>query len=169
MARKRVIISSIPYGVNKANLVEKIAHLVRDKKIDGVSDIRDESDRQGMRIVMELRSGAQYRVILANLYKFTAMQSSFSANMLALVDGSPKVINLKQALQYYIDFRRLVITRRSRYELKRARERAHILDGLRIALANLDAIIALIRGAEDVDNARTGLMTLYNLAISSAV
>ena len=161
--RSKIVVTELPYQVNKATLIERIAELVKTKRIEGITEIRDESSRQGMRIVMELRSGAQYRIILNNLYKLTAMQGSFSANMLALVDGAPKVVNLKQALQYYIDFRRVVITRRSNYELKRAKERAHILDGLRIALANLDAIIALIRGAKDVETARTGLMTWYNL------
>ena len=161
--RSKIVVTELPYQVNKATLIERIAELVKTKRIEGIAEIRDESSRQGMRMVMELRPGAQYRVVLNNLYKLTAMQGSFSANMLALVDGAPKVINLKQALQHYIDFRRVVITRRSNYELKRAKERAHILDGLRIALANLDAIIALIRGAKDVETARTGLMTWYNL------
>ena len=161
--RSKIIVTELPYQVNKSTLIERIAELVKTKRIEGITEIRDESNRQGMRIVMELRSDAQYRVILNNLYKLTAMQGSFSANMLALVDGAPRVVNLKQALQHFIDFRRVVITRRSEYELKRARDRAHILDGLRIAMANLDAIIALIRGAKDVETARTGLMTWYNL------
>ena len=161
--RQQIIVSELPYQVNKAALIEKIAALVKGKRLEGISDIRDESNRQGMRIVIELRSGAQGLVVLNNLYKLTAMQSSFSANMLALVDGMPKVITLKSALQSYIDFRREVVTRRARFELKRARERAHILEGLRIALANLDAIIALIRNAPDAEAAKQGLMEWYSL------
>ncbi len=161
--RQQIIVSELPYQVNKAALIEKIAALVKAKRIEGISDIRDESNRQGMRIVIELRSGAQGLVVLNNLYKLTAMQSSFSANMLALVGGMPKVITLKSALQSYIDFRREVVTRRARFELKRARERAHILEGLRIALANLDAIIALIRNAPDADAAKQGLIEWYDL------
>ena len=162
-SRQQIIVSELPYQVNKAALIEKIAALVKSKRLEGISDIRDESNRQGMRIVIELRSGAQGLVVLNNLYKLTAMQSSFSANMLALVEGMPRVITLKAALQAYIDFRREVVTRRARFELKRARERAHILEGLRIALANLDAIIALIRNAPDVDAAKQGLIEWYNL------
>ena len=161
--RMQIIVTELPYQVNKATLIEKIAGLVKSKRLEGISELRDESDRKGMRIVMELRSGAQGLVILNNLYKFTAMQSSFSANMLAIVDGTPKVISLSTALLEFIKFRREVITRRSRFELKKAKARAHILEGLRIALANLDAIIALIRGAEDADAARNGLMQWYNL------
>jgi len=161
--RMQIIVTELPYQVNKAALIEKIAGLVKSKRLEGISEIRDESDRKGMRIVMELRSGAQSLVILNNLYKFTAMQSSFSANMLAIVDGTPKVISLSTALLEFIKFRREVITRRSRFELKKAKARAHILEGLRIALANLDAIIALIRGAEDSDAARNSLMQWYSL------
>ena len=161
--RQQIIVSELPYQVNKAALIEKIAALVKSKRLEGISDIRDESNRQGMRVVIELRSGAQGLVVLNNLYKLTAMQSSFSANMLALVGGMPKVVTLKSALLSYIDFRREVVTRRARFELKRARERAHILEGLRIALANLDAIIALIRSAPDVDAARQGLIEWYDL------
>ena len=161
--RMQIIVSELPYQVNKAALIEKIAGLVKNKRLDGISELRDESDREGMRIAMDLRSGAQGLVILNNLYKLTAMQSTFSANMLALVDGTPRVINLKQAVQHFIDFRRVVVTRRSEYELRRARERAHILEGLRIALTNLDAIIALIRNAKDTETAREGLMGWYSL------
>ena len=161
--RQQIIVTELPYQVNKAALIEKIAALVKGKRLEGISDIRDESNRQGMRIVIELRSGAQGLVVLNNLYKLTAMQSSFSANMLALVAGMPKIVTLKSALQSYVDFRREVVTRRARFELKRARERAHILEGLRIALANLDAIIALIRNAPDADAAKQGLMEWYNL------
>lgn len=161
--RMAIVVTELPYQVNKSSLIEKIAVLAKSKQIDGISDLRDESDRHGMRIVMELRPGAQALVILNNLYKYTAMQSNFSANMLALVDGSPRVITLKQALQHYIGFRKEVVTRRSRYELKKARGRAHILEGLRTALQFLDDIIALIRSAKDVEAARQGLMSSYDL------
>ena len=161
--RMQIIVSELPYQVNKAALIEKIAALMKSRKLDSISEIRDESDRKGMRIVMELRSGSQPLVVLNNLYKFTAMQSSFSANMLALVDGTPRVVTLKQALQHFIDFRRQIITRRSEFELRRAKERAHILEGLRTALSNLDAIIALIRAAQDAEAARNGLMERFSL------
>ena len=161
--RMQIVVSELPYQVNKASLIEKIAALAKSKRLEGISEIRDESDRRGMRIVMELRSGAQGLVILNNLYKFPAMQSPFSINMLAIVDRMPRVISLKQALQYYIEFRKQIVTRKVEYELKRANARAHILEGLRIALQNLDAIIALIRGAKDVETARNGLMEWYDL------
>ena len=161
--KMQILVSELPYQVNKATLVEKVASLVKDKRIDGISEIRDESDREGMRIVFELRGGTQPLVVLNNLYKLTAMQSSFSANMLALVGGTPRVITLKQALQHFIDFRQQVVTRRSEYELRRARERAHILAGLRVAISNLDPVIALIRGSKDVDTARSGLITRFGL------
>ena len=161
--RMQIVVTELPYQVNKAALIEKIASLVKSKQIEGISELRDESDRHGMRIVMELRAGAQAPVIRNNLYKYTAMQSTFSANMLALVDGAPRVITLKQALQQYIKFRREVITRRSQFELKKAQARAHILEGLRIALQFLDDIIELIRNAADVEAARQGLMSRYDL------
>ena len=161
--RMQIVVSELPYQVNKATLVEKIANLVKSKRIEGITEIRDESDRDGMRIVLELRGGSQPLVILNNLYKFTAMQSSFSANMLALVNSTPRVVTLKQALQHYIDFRQEIVTRRSEYELRRAKERAHILAGLRIALGNLDAVIALIRGSSDADAAKAGLISQFGL------
>ena len=132
--RRQIIVNELPYQVNKAALIEKIAELVSDKKITGIGDLRDESDRQGMRIVIELKRDVQPELVLNNLYKYTAMQSTFAANMLVLIDGQPKVINIREALQAYIDFRREVITRRTKFELKGARARAHILEGLRIAL-----------------------------------
>ena len=128
--RRQIIVNELPYQVNKAALIEKIAELVSDKKITGVGDLRDESDRQGMRIVIELKREAQPELVLNNLYKYTAMQSTFAANMLVLVDGQPRVINIREALQAFIDFRREVITRRSKFELKGAKARAHILEGL---------------------------------------
>ena len=162
-SREQIIVSELPFQVNKAALVEKIAHLMKERRIEGITEIRDESDREGMRIVMELRGGAQPQVILNNLHKFTAMQNSFSANMLALVKGTPRVFTLRLALSLYIEFRQEVITRRSEYELKRARERAHILVGLRIALSNLDEVIALIRAAKDAEDARNGLIARFGL------
>ena len=161
--RMQIVISELPYQVNKASLVEKIATLAKTRRIDGISEIRDESDRKGMRIVIELRSGTQPLIVSNNLYKLTAMQSSFSANMLAIVEGTPTVINLKNALQHFIEFRQQVVTRRSEYDLKRARERSHILEGLRIAISNLDAVIALIRSSADAEAARNGLIGRFGL------
>jgi DNA gyrase subunit A len=162
--RMQIIVSELPFQVNKAALVQKIADLVKDKRIDGITEVRDESSREGMRVVIELRSGAQPQVILNQLYKFTAMQSSFSINMLALVDGMPRVLTLKQALQHFIEFRQQVVTRRVEFELRKARERAHILEGLRIALSFLDEVIALIRASRDSEEARNGLMSRFGLS-----
>jgi len=162
--RRQIVVTELPYQTNKATLVERIAQLVKDRKIRGISDIRDESDRQGLRIVIELRKDAQPRPVLNSLYKYTAMQSSFFINMLALVDGQPRVISLKEALQYYIDFRREVITRRSRFELKEAKARAHILEGLRIALDQIDAVISTIRKSATVEIARQNLMANFSLS-----
>jgi DNA gyrase subunit A len=161
--RMQIIVTELPFQVNKAALVEKIAGHIKTKRLDGITEIRDESDRKGMRIVMELRNGAQGMVILNNLYKITEMQKSFSANMMALVDGKPVLLTLSSALQNFIKFRRVVIVRRTEFELKKAEARAHILAGLRIALENLDAVIQLIRNADDVEAARTGLMERFNL------
>ena len=161
--RMQIIVSELPYQVNKAALVEKIASLTKDKRLQGISEVRDESDREGMRVVIELRTGTQPMVVLNNLYKLTAMQSSFSANMLALVEGMPRVITLKVALQAFIDFRRDVVRRRAEFQLEKARQRAHILAGLRIAVGNLDEVIALIRGAADTASARDALMTRFSL------
>jgi len=162
-SRMQIIVNELPYQVNKAALVEKVAGLVKSRKIEGISDIRDESDREGMRIVFELRSGVQPMVVLNNLYKFTAMQSSFSANMLALVDGMPRVITLRQALQQFLEFRREVIRRRTEFELAKARQRAHILAGLRIAISNLDAVIQLIRNSDSAQDAKQQLITRFDL------
>ena len=161
--RERIVVSELPYQVNKAALIEKIALLVKNKQIEGISDVRDESDRHGMRLVVELRAGTQPLVVLNNLYKHTSMQSTFAANMLALVNGSPKVFTLQQALQHHIDFRYEIITRRSRYELNRARVRAHILEGLKVALEHVDEIIQLIRRSKDVEAARNELEVKYSL------
>jgi len=162
--RNRIVVTELPYQTNKAALVERIADLVKARKVEGISGLRDESDRQGMRIVIDLKREAQPRQILNNLYKYTAMQSSFFVNMLALVDGQPRVISLKEALQYFIDFRRQVITRRSKFELKVAKARAHILEGLKIALDNIDKIIATIKKAETVEVARRELMSGFGLS-----
>ena len=161
--RMQIIVTELPYQVNKAGLVEKIANLVKNRKIEGVSEVRDESDRDGMRVVIELRGGVQPQVVLNNLYKQTPLQSSFSANMLALIDDIPRVITLKIALQQYIKFRQQVVRRRSDFELRKAEERAHILAGLRIAISNLDEVITLIRNSQDVENARTELMATFDL------
>ncbi len=162
--RYQVVVTELPYQTNKAALVEKIADLVRNKKIDGVSEVRDESDREGMRVVIELRREGQAQQVLNNLFKHTAMQSSFFVNMLALVDGQPKVITLKTALLSYVEFRRQVITRRSRFDLEKAKDRAHILEGFRIALDRLDEVIATIRRSQTVEAARGNLMKDFGLS-----
>lgn len=162
--RRQIIVNEIPYQVNKAALVEKIADLVNDKKITGIGDLRDESDRQGIRVVIELKRDAQPELVLNHLYKLTSMQTTFPVNMLALVDGQPRVISLKEALEQFINFRREVITRRSKFELKGAKERAHVLEGLRTALDNIDKIIAIIRSSPTPDVARQGLMGNFALS-----
>lgn len=166
--KQTIIVHELPYQVNKAKLIEKIAELARDKKIDGITDLRDESDRSGMRIVIEVRRDANANVLLNNLYKQTSLQTSFGINTLALVDGQPKVLNLKQCLQYYLDHQVVVIRRRTEFELRKAEARAHILEGLKIALDNLDAVIALIRGSQTTDIAREGLMMQFSLSEKQA-
>ena len=161
--RERIVITEIPFQVNKSTLVMKIAELMKTKKIEGISEVRDESDRKGMRIVLELRKGVSPSLILNNLYKQTQLRSSFSVNMIALVDGTPQVINLKQSISYYIKFREEVIRRRSEYDLKRAQARLHVLEGLRIAIENLDKVITLIRGSADVESARNSLIQEFDL------
>ena len=163
-----IIVNEIPYQVNKARLIERIAELVREKKIDGITDLRDESDREGLRIVIEVRKDANANVLLNNLYKHTALQTSFGINTLALVDGQPKVLNIKQCLVHYLDHQRVVIRRRTEFELRKAEARAHILEGLHIALDNLDEVIKLIRGSQTTDIAREGLMTTFNLSEKQA-
>ncbi|WML50364.1 DNA gyrase subunit A [Neobacillus sp. PS3-34] len=163
-----IIVNELPYQVNKARLIEKIAELARDKKIDGITDLRDESDRKGMRIVIEVRKDANAHVLLNNLYKQTALQTSFGINTLALVGGQPKVLNLKQCLVYYLDHQKVVIRRRTEFELRKAEARAHILEGLRIALDHLDEVIKLIRNSQTTDIAREGLMTSFNLSDKQA-
>ena len=160
---EQIVVTELPYETNKAGLVERIAELARDKKIVGVSGLRDESDRQGMRIVIELKREAVPQQVLNSLYKFTAMQSSFFINMVALVAGQPRVVSLKEALQCYIDFRDEVLTRRTRYELKVAQDRAHILEGFKIALDHIDEVIATIRSSANADAARDALMNKFGL------
>ncbi|HUG17318.1 MAG TPA: DNA gyrase subunit A [Thermomicrobiales bacterium] len=162
--RYAIIVNELPYQVNKATLIEKIADLVKNGKLDGIHDLRDESDRNGMRMVIELKREAQPRKVLNNLYKFTALQSSFGVNMLALVDGKqPRVLNLKRALQAYIEHRQTVITRRTQFELQRAQRRAHVLEGVKIALDNLDAVIRTIRASRTSESARANLMRDFKL------
>ncbi len=161
--RHQIVITEIPFQVNKTSLIERIAELAREGRLDAISDLRDESDRRGMSIVIELRRGAQPRKVLNQLYKYTPLQTTFGAHLLALVDNEPRLLTLKRALQIYIEHRIEVITRRSRYELEKARQRAHILEGLLIALANLDEVIQTIRQSADVETARERLITRFNL------
>ena len=162
--REQIIISEIPYQVNKVRLIEQIRDLVLEKKLEGVADLRDESDREGMRIVVELKRDAVAEIIINQLYKHTALQESFGINMLAIVDGKPKLLNLKEALQCFLDHRKEVVTRRIAYDLRKAEERLHILAGYRIALDNLDAVIALIRNSSDPKVAKDGLMSNFALS-----
>ncbi|WP_419878175.1 DNA gyrase subunit A [Brevibacillus centrosporus] len=166
--KPRIIVTEIPYQVNKARLVEKIAELVREKKIEGITDLRDESDRKGMRIVMELRRDVIPKVVLNNLFKHTQMQTTFGVNMLALVNGRPRVLNLRDMLFYYLEHQREIIRRRTEYDLKQAEARAHILEGLRIALDHIDEIISLIRASQTTEEARDGLMTNFSLSYEQA-
>lgn len=161
--RYRIVVTELPYQVNKARLIERIAALVRNKRIATISDLRDESDRRGMSIVIELKRGAQPAQLLNQLLKYTQMQSTFGVNMLALVDGEPRILTLKMALQHYLGHRQEVVTRRSRFELATAQERAHILEGLKMALANLDAVIKTIRGSRNAETARNNLVRDFKL------
>ena len=162
--RFRIVIKELPYQVNKAGLVEKIADLSRDKKIEGISEIRDESDREGIRVVIELRRATQPMVVLNNLYKLTPMQTSFAVNMVALDKGTPKTLTLKQALQGFIEFREEVVNRRSKFELKNAKNRIHILEGLLIALADIDKVISTIRNSKDSEEATANLISEFKLS-----
>ena len=162
--KMQLVVTELSYQTNKADLVKKIAELARDKKIEGISDVRDESDRQGMRLVIGLRKDAHPAKVQNNLFKFTSMQSSFFINMIALVDGQPRVINLKEALQCHVTFRVEVITRRTKFDLQKAKERAHILEGFKIALDHLDAVIKTIRESETAEAARGNLMTEFSLS-----
>jgi DNA gyrase subunit A len=162
--RHRIVITEIPYQVNKSTLIERIADLVRDEKMDTISDLRDESDRRGMSIVIELKRGAQPKKVLNQLYKYTSLQTTFGVQMLALVNGEPRLLPLKKALQIFLDHRQVVITRRTQFELDKARARAHILEGLTIALNNLDAVIQTIKESSDAEAAKERLMKRFKLS-----
>ena len=156
--RQAIIVDELPYQVNKKSLLERIAELVNEKKLEGISDIRDESDKSGMRVVIELKRGELPEVVLNNLYKQTQLQDSFGINMVALVDGQPRLLNLKQMLDAFLAHRREVVTRRTVFELRKARERGHILEGLAVALSNVDEIIALIKQSQTPPEAKLALM-----------
>ena len=166
--RDRIVVTEIPYQVNKSRLLENIANLVNNKKIEGIADIRDESDREGMRAVIEVKKGELPEIVLNNLYKHTALQTSYGIIMLAIVEKQPKILSLLEAMRYFVSHRQDVVRRRTRYELKRAELRAHILEGLTIALDNLDEIISLIRSSRTVDAARNGLITSFHLTKTQA-
>ena len=166
--KARIIVHELPYQVNKARLVEKIAELVRDKRIEGITDLRDESDRTGMRVVIELRRDVNPNVVLNNLFKHTAMQSNFGINMLAIVNNEPKILNLKDVLYHYLKHQVEVIRRRTEFDLKKAEARAHILEGLRIALDHLDEVIALIRSSQTAEAAREGLIERFSLTLEQS-
>ena len=156
--REAIVFTEVPYQVNKSSLLEKIAELVRDKKIDGISDLRDESDRQGVRVVVELKKGVISQVVLNKLYKFTALQSSYGVNSLALVNGKPKLMNIKEFIHHFIEFRKELIRNRTRHDLGKARDRAHVLIGLAVAVANVDQIIEIIKSSKDPNESRTSLL-----------
>lgn len=166
--RKRIVFTEIPFQVNKSTLIQRIAELIKTRRVEGVSEVRDESDRKGMRIVLELRRSASPAIVMNNLFKHTALRSSFSVNMIGLVRGAPRVLNLRQVLQYYIEFREEVIRRRAEFDLKKARARLEVLEGLRIAIDNLDRVIAIIRGSADVEEARTGLIAEFGFSLVQA-
>lgn len=166
--RQRIVVTELPYQVNKSKLIERIATLVRGKRIDGISDLRDESDRHGMSVVIELKRVAQPPTVLNQLFKYTQMQTTFGVNMLALVDGEPRVLTLKRMMAHYIEHRKEIIIRRTRHDLAKAKDRAHILEGLRVALDNLDEVIATIRGSRTVDSARTNLRRKFKLTTAQA-
>ena len=166
--RKSIVATEIPYQVNKARLIEKIAELVREKKIDGIADVRDESDREGMRVVIDLKKDAVPEVVQNNLWKMTPLQESFGINMLAIVDSRPQTLSLKNALQHFIQHRRDVVTRRTQFDLAKAKAHMHILEGLKIAIDNIDAVIDLIRSSKDTDAAKAGLMTSFDLSAIQA-
>src|SRR5918994_5288636 len=162
--KEQIIINEIPFMVNKVRLIEQIAALVQEKKIEGISDLRDESDREGMRIVIELKRDAVAEIIINQLYKHTSLQESFGVNMLAIVEGKPKLLNLREALKAFLDHRKEVVTRRTAYDLRKAEERLHVLEGLKIALDHLYAVIDLIGKSQDPRNAREGLMQNFGLS-----
>ena len=167
-SRQRIVVTEVPYMVNKARMLEKIAELVRDKKIEGISDLRDESDRRGIRVVIDLKRDANARVVLNQLYKHTQMQSTFGAIMLALVDNKPRVLNLRDIIYHYLEHQKDVIVRRTRFDLARAEERIHILEGLKIALDNIDEVIAIIRASKDDATAKDALMKAFGLSEKQA-
>ena len=167
-SREQIIVHELPYMVNKAKLIERIAELARDKKIEGITDIKDESDREGMRITIDVRRDVSASVVLNNLYKLTLMQTAFNFNMLAIVNGTPRVLSLKQILTYYLKHQEEVIRRRTQFDLKKAQARAHILEGLRIALDHIDAIINIIRNSKSGDIAKDRLMNEYHLSDKQA-
>jgi DNA gyrase subunit A len=156
--KQRIVVSELPYMVNKARLIEKIADLVRDKRVDGITELRDESDRSGMRICIETRKDVNANVLLNQLFKHTQLQDTFGVIMLALVDNQPRVLNLKEMLTYYLEHQKDVVTRRTQFDLKKARERAHILEGLLYAVDLIDEVIRIIRAAKNVAQARASLM-----------
>ena len=162
--KEQIIVTEIPYQVNKADMIKKTADLVNDKKIEGISDIRDESDRNGMRIVYELKRDAIPNVVLNKLFKYTSLQTSFSVNNICLVDGKPELLNLKQLIKCFVDFRHEVINRRTIFELRKAEERAHILEGLIIASDNIDEVIKIIRASKSPEEARENLMSRFSLS-----
>ncbi len=166
--KNRIVVTELPYLVNKARLIEKIAELVKEKRIDGITDLRDESDRQGMRVVIELRRDVNANVILNQLYKHTQLQDTFGVIMLALVNNEPKVLNLLDMLKYYLKHQEDVVTRRTKYDLNKAEERAHILEGLLIALDHIDEVIRIIRGSDTVQNAKSQLMERFGLSDAQA-
>ena len=165
--KNRIIVTELPYMVNKARLIEKIAELVRDKKVDGITDLSDQSSREGMRICIELRRDVNPNVILNQLYKHTQLQDTFGVIMLALVNNEPKVMNILDMLKHYLKHQEEVVTRRTQYELNRAEERAHILQGLLIALDNIDEVIRIIRGSKNVQTAKEELMSRFDLTEST--
>lgn len=166
--KTRIVVTEIPYQVNKAKLIEKIADLVKDKKVDGITDLRDESDRSGMRIVIELRRDVNPQIVLNQLYKYTQLQDSFGIIMLAIVDGAPKILSLKEVLYYYLEHQKDVVVRRTKYELAKAEDRAHIVEGLKIALDNIDEIIKIIKSSRTTEDARNGLMSGFKLSEKQA-
>ncbi|PNX46158.1 MAG: DNA gyrase subunit A, partial [Thermoplasmata archaeon M9B1D] len=162
--KKKIIITELPYQVNKANLLKTIADLVKNKKIEGISDLRDESDRSGMRVVIDLKRDAIEDVVVSQLFKHTEMQTTFGINNLAIVDGEPKILQLKEIIQHFIDYRVLIITRRTKFDLDKAKEKMHILEGFMIALKNIDEVIKIIRASKTVDDAKTNLMKRFEFS-----
>ena len=166
--RKRIVFTEIPFQVNKSTLIQRIAELIKTRRVEGVSEVRDESDRRGMRIVLELRRSASPAIVMNNLYKHTSLRSSFSVNMIGLVRGAPRVLNLRQVLQYYVEFREEVVRKRAEFDLKKAKARLEVLEGLRIAIDNLDRVIEIIRGSADVEEARIGLIAEFGFSLVQA-